>query len=132
MAYSASFGYATYTQLAMANGKYLMAFKLAAPETDVKRYHPPGVNGTMAIVGGRTAQRISARVRYVASTAANLESTWDTDVAALHNTTFETTGPGGKAYQRCVLINAEPAADIVATGRGKVFRDFTLTVESLG
>lgn len=130
MAYSAQFGLTGFQALggAQTTGRFLLQCSVDAESHDIRKFHPPGVDGQLLILNGRLSRRITCLVRYV-NTAQEIDAAWEMDLAGWGGTVFTVTTPVME-YKRCVLVSATPTTKIQSTGRGTAFRDFSITAES--
>jgi len=100
------------------------------PANDVRRFHPPGVDGQYVVRLGQTSRKITLRVRYLAITKAALEALYEGDVASYAIKAYNIL-VNGQTYTNCNILDARATAPLRPIGRpdatNTVFRDYEFT-----
>jgi hypothetical protein len=88
----------------MAAGKFWHGdVEVLTPRYERRIFSYPGVNGLAVKSFGYRGRELRGQVLYTAATLADLRAAIESDRAALANTTFSVTPPGGATYSHCQL-----------------------------
>ena len=100
------------------------------PVKDVRRFHPPGVDGQYLVRLGQTSRKITLRVRYLAVDKAALEALYEGDVAGYAIRAYNIL-VNAQTYTNCNILDARAMTPLRPIGRpdatNKVFRDYEFT-----
>jgi hypothetical protein len=99
-------GDVSYGALSNSAGRKAMSIKVAAPQQRVLKFHPPGTDGNLIILDGRTGIKITFRARYV-GTRTDILADWEADRNSWINTVFDVVDDAGTTHERCILESAE-------------------------
>jgi len=99
-----SIGGTNFTALDSTSGRHALGVRATNPHYDVKRFHPPGVDGQYVVRCGRLGQTFIFRARYV-GTLANVFAYIETDRNAWANAAITLIDDHGTTYTVCNLID---------------------------
>ena len=119
-----------YGELDLALNRSGLDYDTTHPAQDVRRFHPPGVDGQYVIRLGQTSRKITLRVRYMAVDKASLETLYEGDVASYAVRAYDIL-VNGQTYSTCNMLDARAIAQLRPIGRpdltNTVFRDYEFT-----
>ena len=128
MSLSFTIGGVSYATHSIASGRKALDIAVSAPNYDVRRFHPPGVDGNLIIRMGRTGQKITATVRYIGDSLSAARALYRSDREAFANTAVTIVDDEGQTITNCNMMTCERASPPKATGRavGQTFFDATM------
>ena len=100
------------------------------PSNDVRRFHPPGVDGQYLVRLGQTSRKITLKVRYLAIDKAAMDALYESDISGYAIRAYNIL-VNGQTYTNCNILDARAMTPLRPIGRpdavNKVFRDYEFT-----
>lgn len=130
MGYTFSIGNEDFDDIANAPGQYAKGFSVS-PAAGIIRYHPPGTDGNLATLMGKSGWAISVRCQIVDASPATCIFVYEFMMESWNNTYVDIVTPSGATFTRCMLdplgmnIVAQPRA--TGCSPGESFIEFEAT-----